>query len=183
MASVFCIIQDKLLPKVIPSLNRHFSLPVDYEEAQMRIINMPAPLIGAAFALIAAAIHWYFDLGETMRFSWPWLGISVGLTGFFLMTGSTCLFKREGLAVMPAAKTSHLTTSGPYRFSRHPMYLGMVLISLGLSVYIGTTPFYLSTIGYFAILNFVFCRYEEDKLTEAFGQEYLLYMNRVRRWL
>ena len=149
----------------------------------MNILKLPVLLIAAVLALIAAAFHWFFPIWEGTRFSSPWLGALLGLMGFFVMTWAAHLFKQQGLAIMPTARTAHITTAGPYRFTRNPMYLGTVLLLLGLSLYIGTMPFYLSTIGYFAILNFVFCCYEETKLAEAFGDEYGEYRNRVRRWL
>ncbi|HLE17067.1 MAG TPA: isoprenylcysteine carboxylmethyltransferase family protein [Syntrophales bacterium] len=149
----------------------------------MNMVKLPALLIAAVLALIAVSVHWYFNLGERPRFSLPWLGALIGFAGLFVMTWAKNVFKREGLAIMPTSKTAHLTTAGPYRFTRNPMYLGTVLLLLGLSLYIGTIPFYLAAIGCFAVLNSVFCCFEENKLIEAFGQEYREYRNRVRRWL
>ncbi|HAM53764.1 MAG TPA: hypothetical protein DCP92_24860 [Nitrospiraceae bacterium] len=149
----------------------------------MRIINMRPPRIALSLTLIAGAFHWCLNIWERMRFSLPWVGASVGLTGFILMMWAWWLFKQHAIAACPTARTTHITTDGPYRFTRNPMYLGMLLIMTGLALYIGTMPFFLSTIGYFAILNFVYCPYEENKLAKAFGQEYIQYRNRVRRWL
>ncbi len=149
----------------------------------MSIINMRPPRIAMVLTLIAALFHWCFNVWGTMRFSQPWAGVILGLTGFFFMMRAWWLFKQQNIAVCPTARTEHITTKGPYRFTRNPMYLGMVLMMLGLTIYIGTLPFYLSTIGYFVILNLVFCPYEEDKLEKAFGDEYMKYRNRVRRWL
>lgn len=149
----------------------------------MSIINMRPPRIAIVLTLIAAAFHWCLNIWEGMRFSWPWVGALLGLTGFFFMMWAWWLFKRQDIAVCPTARTEHITTEGPYRFTRNTMYLGIVLMMLGLALYIGTMPFYLSTIGYFAILNFAFCPYEENKLVKAIGNEYLQYRNRVRRWL
>lgn len=149
----------------------------------MRIINMRPPRIAMAFTVIAAAIHWSLPIWESKRLSMPLTGASIGVGGFILMMWSWGLFKKKHLAICLPAKTAHITMAGPYRFSRNPMYLGMVLMLLGLALYIGTLPFYLSAIGYFAILNFFFCPFEENKLTNAFGSEYREYRNRVRRWL
>ncbi len=149
----------------------------------MRLINMRPPRIGMALALIAAAIHWSLNIWETIRLSMPRVGAIIGIGGFILMMWSWGLFKQQHLAVCLPGKTAHITKAGPYRFSRNPMYLGMVLMMLGLALYIGTVPFYLSAVGYFAILNFVFCPYEENKLAKAFGDEYIQFRNRVRRWI
>ncbi len=149
----------------------------------MRFIDIRPPRIAMTLTLIAATIHWSFNIWESTRIFAPWTGVSVGIAGFFLIMWSWLLFKKRDLAVCPLEKTAHIAIDGPYRFSRNPMYLGMVFMMLGLALYVGTMPFYLSTFGYFAILNFVFCPYEEDKLAMAFGDEYIQYMNRVRRWI
>jgi protein-S-isoprenylcysteine O-methyltransferase Ste14 len=149
----------------------------------MNITNMRPPRIAMALTLIAAAVHWSLNLGERTRFSLPWTGLSIGIAGFFLMMWSWWLFKTQHLAVCLPQKTAHIIKAGPYRFSRNPMYLGMILMLLGLALYVGTLPFYLSAIGYFAILNFFFCPYEENKLANAFGKEYIRYRDRVRRWI
>jgi protein-S-isoprenylcysteine O-methyltransferase Ste14 len=62
------------------------------------------------------------------------------------------------------------------------MYLGMILMLIGAAILFGTLPFYGAAIAYFAIINWVFCPYEEDKLATAFGCEYETYRSQVRRW-
>ena len=144
---------------------------------------MRPPRIGMSLMLIAAALHWYLKMGERIRFSRPWIGALIGLAGFLIMMWAWLLFKQLDLAVCPTAQTSHITEKGPYRFTRNPMYLGFVLMMAGLALSIGTLPFYLAAIIYFAILNFLFCPYEEIKLMKAFGNEYQKYRNRIRRWI
>ncbi len=149
----------------------------------MLIINMRPPRIGMALAFIAAALHWSFRVWEPTWLSMPRTGITIGIAGFALMMWSWGLFKQQHLAVCVTGISGHITKVGPYRFSRNPMYLGMVLMTLGLAVYVGTVPFYLSAIAYFLVLNLIFCPYEESKLFNAFGDEYALYKQRVRRWI
>ncbi len=149
----------------------------------MRIIDFRPPRIAMTFTLIAAVIHWSLNVWETIRFSHPGAGAVMGIAGFILTMWSWGLFKRQHLAICLPEKTSHITKAGPYRFSRNPMYLGMVLIMLGLALYIGTVPFYLSALGYFAILRVVFIPFEEYKLAKAFGETYMQYRSQVRRWL
>jgi protein-S-isoprenylcysteine O-methyltransferase Ste14 len=146
-------------------------------------ITMRPPRIAAAFTLIAAVSHWTWVLLGGPRFSLDWVGFVSGLVGFMLMMGAGLMFKRQGLAVCPMAPTREVLMQGPYRFSRNPMYLGMVLMLLGIALAMGTPPFYLSTIAFFSLMNRIFCPYEEDKLTAAFGEEYRSYAKQVRRWI
>ncbi len=150
----------------------------------MRIIDLRPPRIAFVLTAIAAAIHWSINgFWEPARWPLPRVGAVTGSAGFVLMMWSWLLFKKRRLAVCLPDKTEHIAKDGPYRFSRNPMYLGMVLMMAGLALFMGTVPFYLSAIAYFAILNFAFCPYEERKLETAFGEEYEQYRREIRRWL
>jgi protein-S-isoprenylcysteine O-methyltransferase Ste14 len=92
-------------------------------------------------------------------------------------------FKERKVAICPTASTSHLITDGIYRFTRNPMYLGMVTMLGGVAVFFGTLPFYVVTIVYFVLMDRLFCLYEEKKLVATFGRDYASYRSKVRRWL
>jgi protein-S-isoprenylcysteine O-methyltransferase Ste14 len=149
----------------------------------VNIIDMRPPQIAIGLTLIAATLHRSLHIGKSIRFPCPPAGAVIGTAGFFLMIWAWLLFKKRNVAICPKAKTTSMITRGPYRFSRNPMYLGMVSMMLGLALYVGTLPFYLSAVGYFGVLNFVFIAFEEDKLAKAFGAEYMQYRRRVRRWI
>jgi protein-S-isoprenylcysteine O-methyltransferase Ste14 len=156
---------------------------IGQQEVVVQFINFRPPRIGMLFALIAAAFHWLLPVQAVFRLSVPVLGVALALAGFSIMMWAWWQFKMGDVAICPTAKTARLLTGGIYRFSRNPMYLGMVSMLFGLAAYVGTPPFYLAAAGYLAVLNFVFCPYEETKLESTFGQEFLNYKARVRRWL
>ena len=149
----------------------------------MRVIDMRPPRILMALALGAAACHWLLHGWTRPRTSVPWAGGLVGLAGLGIMLWAWWLFKQADTAICPTAPTIRLLTRGPYRFTRNPMYLGMVLMLLGLAAGIGSAPFYLATLAALAILHGVFCPYEERKLLGTFGEAYRSYQSRVRRWI
>jgi len=76
-----------------------------------------------------------------------------------------------------------LGVEGPFKFSRNPMYIGLVNVSLGVSLLFGTVIFLLAPILLFLTLNFYNIPYEEKKMEKIFGKEYLEYKKKVRRWL
>ncbi len=148
----------------------------------MRIIDMRPPRIAMVLTLVAAGLGWSANDPGHVLYSSVEAGLGIGIIGISLMIWSWALFKIENAPICLPAEATVLINEGPYLLSRNPMYLGMILMMFGLAVSVGTLPFYLSAIAYFAIINFVFCPVEEEKLEKAFGDEYREYRKRVRRW-
>ncbi len=148
-----------------------------------RLIELRPPRIAQLLTAIAALWHWAFADAGRGAYSEPYLGIALGLVGFSIMLWGWALFKRFDTAICPTATSRHLVTTGIYRFSRNPMYLGIVLMMTALALIVGSPPFYLVGLIYFFVINAVFCPYEEHKLEASFGDIYLDYKQRVRRWL
>ena len=63
------------------------------------------------------------------------------------------------------------------------MYLGIVLMLLGVALATGSVPCYIAALSFFLIIDFVFCPFEEKKLEQAFGSRFRDYRGAVRRWL
>ncbi|MCZ6678990.1 MAG: isoprenylcysteine carboxylmethyltransferase family protein [Candidatus Poribacteria bacterium] len=92
-------------------------------------------------------------------------------------------FKQHQTTVKPFEESSALVTNGVFGITRNPMYLGLVLILFGLGVFTGTfIPFVVIPI--FAVLmNVMFIKVEERMLEEKFGEAWLRYRSKVRRWI
>ncbi len=103
-----------------------------------------------------------------------WLGLAV----WALLT-----FRAAGTSPHPGHPTAALTFGGPYRFTRNPMYLGFVLMSVGVA-FVANALWPLLTVAP-AILTVrrVVIRKEEAYLTRKFGAPYEEYKKRVRRWI
>lgn len=149
----------------------------------LRIINLRPPKIAQALVLVAALLHIFTPMRDMTVYSQPVAGAVLGILGFFIMMWGWSLFKNQGTAICPTAVNTYLVTTGIYRYTRNPMYLGVIIVLLGIAIYVGSIPFYLISVIYFIIINHVFCPYEEKKLVTTFGNDYLEYKNRVRRWL
>lgn len=84
---------------------------------------------------------------------------------------------------MKPESSSKIVTSGLYRFSRNPMYVGLLVVLLGYAIWLGgITPFLMLPLFIFLITTQQIIP-EEEILENKFGQEYLDYKMRVRRWL
>ncbi len=92
-------------------------------------------------------------------------------------------FFRARTAIMPHHAASRLVTSGPYRFTRNPMYVGLTTAYIGLSLMTNSIwPLVLLPLALLALYALVIRR-EERYLRAAFGDHYAAYQQRVRRWL
>jgi protein-S-isoprenylcysteine O-methyltransferase Ste14 len=109
-----------------------------------------------------------------------WLGVIVGL---FLAGWGLLVFFRARTAIIPNQPARRLVTSGPYRFSRNPMYVGLSALYVGLALLFNVAwPIVLFPFVVIALVRLVIRR-EERYLAGAFGDAYALYRQRVRRWL
>ncbi|MBI5465139.1 isoprenylcysteine carboxylmethyltransferase family protein [Candidatus Gottesmanbacteria bacterium] len=101
------------------------------------------------------------------------LGVVLAFIGLFLWVLGFLNLGRQAFSVLPKAKI--LKTGGIYKYFRHPIYLGITLTCLGLSLSLGSKAGLFYTILIIIPLNIIRARKEEKILTERFGQEYLEY--------
>lgn len=111
-----------------------------------------------------------------------WLGGVLVVVGLAFAYWGIYTFRRHRTAVYPNRDATTLVMTGPYRFTRNPMYSGMIVAYLG-GVIIAETLWPLVTLPFaiFGLYNIVIAR-EERHLTEAFGDAYREYQRRVGRW-
>jgi protein-S-isoprenylcysteine O-methyltransferase Ste14 len=117
--------------------------------------------------------------------NWPWrrLGLLPTMGGVGLAIAGERAFKRAGTAVLPFSEPSALVTTGPFAFTRNPMYVGLVLCLLGWAVLLGSVVPFAVVPTFFALIHFRFVLREEPFMAERFGEAYAAYRARVRRWL
>lgn len=114
---------------------------------------------------------------------WRLGGVALIAIGLGLNVWADGLFKKHRTEVKPFRASSTLVVEGPFRFSRNPMYVGMLAVLGGAAVLAGTlTPFFvLIVMGWLLTAHFVVR--EERHMEEQFGDPYRAYKARVRRWL
>lgn len=113
----------------------------------------------------------------------PLLGGALVVAGFVFMMWARILFTSRKTTLFVGTLSSQLVCEGPFRFSRNPMYVGVLVSLLGLALWIGTVPMYLAVPFTFMTFNFFHIPREERILRESFGERYLAYSKDVRRWL
>jgi protein-S-isoprenylcysteine O-methyltransferase Ste14 len=133
--------------------------------------------------VVMVALHFLFPVVRIIPVPWDLLGLIPLAAGAVLNVSADSAFRKAKTTVKPFQESAALVTDGVYRISRHPMYLGFVLILLGLAILLGSlTPFFIVPI-FAVVMDRVFIVAEERMLAEKFGQAWLDYKARVRRWV
>ena len=146
-------------------------------------VVVPPPLIYVAFFLAGVGLQRYFPLSRLTIASGRVLGAVLILLSLTLMTWSFGRFWAAGTSVIPVRPTTALVVKGPYRLTRNPMYLGLLLLYAGVACWFGLVwPLLLVPVLIWVIGASVIGR-EERYLIGKFGDEYRRYQAQVRRWL
>lgn len=129
-----------------------------------------------------ALLHFLVPVSAFIPYPWTLLGVVPFMAGTTLNLLADSAFKKAQTTVKPFEKSTALITTGVFQISRHPMYLGMFLILIGLAVFMGTiTPLIIIVIFAF-LMEVVFVRVEERMLERQFGSAWTAYKNKVRKW-
>ena len=148
------------------------------------MLKLPPPIWALIYVVITAAISWWLGWPKLPGLPVAPLGIALVAAALILPVSAIFLFRRAGTEINPTSPAnSYLVTNGPYRFTRNPMYLGLVILSLGIAVWVGAWPMFIAPLAVFATANWVHIPFEETKMRRQFGALYDDYARRVRRWL
>jgi len=137
-----------------------------------------------ALSLIAIGLlAWFLPVAPIVSGPFRMLGIIPVITGLIIAIWPSILYKRRKNPILPDATPQVLILDGPFRFTRNPMYLGMVLVLLGVAIMSGSVTPYLVLPVFVLVITRRYIRMEEANLTRQFGDDYLAYTKRVRRWI
>jgi protein-S-isoprenylcysteine O-methyltransferase Ste14 len=96
---------------------------------------------------------------------------------------SAVLMRRRKTAIDPGKSTTAIVSDGPFGYTRNPLYVSLLLLFLGIAVLLDSLWLLLFLPVLFLALNFGVVVREERYLERKFGEEYLKYKKRVRRWI
>lgn len=111
------------------------------------------------------------------------VGGIVFLAGLALLIWSATTFSRAGTEIPTTRPTTTIVEAGPYRFTRNPIYSGMFLGLIGLAIAFDTLWLLILLVPFYLVIRFGVVAREEAYLERKFGDVYLAYKARVRRWL
>ncbi len=148
-------------------------------------VRFPPPFYYLIGLMLGFGIQWLLPVQLVTTTYRPLLSIAGAaaiLLGLSLGAWAVITFRHAGTSPNPHKPTTAFTTAGPYRFTRNPMYLGLTLVSFGISL-LGNALWPLLAVPVVVLLvdRSVITR-EEHYLEKKFGADYLGYKQRTRRW-
>jgi protein-S-isoprenylcysteine O-methyltransferase Ste14 len=111
------------------------------------------------------------------------LGASLVVVAFVLFASAVARFRAAGTPVPARKPTTAIVRSGPYRFTRNPIYLAFSRLQLGIAIWLNSLWLLATLVVAVALMHFVVIPKEEQYLERRFGGQYLEYKATVRRWL
>lgn len=139
-------------------------------------------LLGLLVAIAMIELDLVFGLKNFQSEMLAKLGWTFLALGAALRFWATHLFYQKQMRVIATRPQAQLLTTGPYKYSRNPLYLGLILIFAGAALLAGSVSALLLTLAIFIVLSF-WIRVEERQLAEAFGEQYAKFQSQIRRWL
>jgi protein-S-isoprenylcysteine O-methyltransferase Ste14 len=143
---------------------------------------VPASTLGASI-ITAVILHYFFPVAIVIPFPYNLLGLLIIGLGVYLVLQSVLLLRSYNTTLEPGGNPSSLVTKYPYNHSRNPIYLGDLLIALGLATALASVSAFIAPIIFFLVVNTIVILCEENRLQKNFGIEYQRYRGSVRRWL
>jgi protein-S-isoprenylcysteine O-methyltransferase Ste14 len=161
---------------------RRFTGPADTADTANVIVRPP---IAWALAVLAGlALNWVMPLPFLPAVvSAGWLGAIVFALALALVAWAISTMTRAGSNVPTRLPTTTIVKTGPYRFTRNPIYLGMVLGLIGLAIAFNSLWLLMTLVPFALVIRYGVITREEAYLERKFGDGYRRYRARVRRWL
>jgi protein-S-isoprenylcysteine O-methyltransferase Ste14 len=147
------------------------------------IPRIPPPVFFLVGIVVMVLLNSYFPIGRWLHYPWMYLGIIFLVLGFSLGLGSGLYFRRLGTNPRPGAKATLIVTTGPFKYTRNPMYLGLTAMLIGTAILLGTFSPVLVIPIFFILVQTQFVLREEKLMEQWFGQPYLEYKKKTPRWL
>ena len=149
----------------------------------MKFINITPPVYLLLAIVVMAVLHYLFPGIKVIVYPWKLFGVLPLVIGVVINLIADKTFKEHTTTVKPLEDSTSLITTGVFGITRNPMYLGFALILLGIAVLLGSLTPYVVVLVFVIFIDTVFIKYEEKKLEGTFGQAWLDYRKKVRRWI
>ena len=141
------------------------------------------PVLLVLSAVTMVTLHFAFPIKSLIFFPFNLLGLIPILLGLSFAKKASTQFSQVDTEIHTFRNPRQLVTQGLFRYSRNPIYLGFLMVLLGLTILLGSVSSFLPVIAFFGAAQFWYIPFEERKMKKQFGQAYDDYKKAVRRWL
>jgi protein-S-isoprenylcysteine O-methyltransferase Ste14 len=131
---------------------------------------------------LIAVMHYSMPIYRIFQTPLNLCGLGLVVVGIAISAYGSGQFKKAGTPVVPFEQSTTLVTTGLYRITRNPMYLGLVIALIGIAIVSGTAGAFLPVLIFISIIDVRFIQQEEHFLEVLFGDSYREYRQSVRRW-
>ncbi len=145
------------------------------------LMKIPPPVHGLLLLSLCKGLDMLLPL--SMGIYSPSLSMVIAMSGLGIVIWGLAQFILIKTTPIPLGKPRDLVTIGPYRYTRNPMYLGLLLMVGSVTFFTGSLVYLLSPLGLFLIIDRLFIPYEEATLDRLFGIRFEAFKREVKRWL
>src|SRR5262249_45989759 len=159
------------------------SSPASAPRAVATLVFVPPPFVYLVSLVSGTLIHLVVPLPflpDTLAVP---LGVLFVAVAIALFSYSVAKFRAAGTPVPARRPTMVIVRTGPYNFSRNPIYLAFSVFQLGIAIWINSVWLLATLVGAVSLIHYVVIPREEQYLERKFGAQYLDYKASVRRWL
>lgn len=133
--------------------------------------------------VMSIIFHSILPIVKIILYPYSLIGILLIITGISLVFVTNSILLKKRTSIKPFETPSVLITYGPFKFSRNPIYLGMAIVLFGVETLLGSLSSFIFPILFVIIINRSFIPMEENNLEKLFGEKYLVYKTKVKRWI
>ena len=145
---------------------------------------IPPPVVFFTFLFIGFIAHWVFPINFIIN-RWSirlFIGIPISILSGIIAFNAFKIMKENNTDINYNKPTTKIIIKGSFRFTRNPLFLSLLLAFGSIAVFTNSVWLLALLVSLFVIFNFVVVR-EERYLEECFGEEYIQYKKKVRRWI
>jgi len=148
-------------------------------------LKIPPPIVGLVTVTLMWSCRYAVPEWSVSNATFKYAAIVLVIVGLLIELLSVFRFFRAKTTINPLKpeRSKKLVTTGLYRYSRNPMYVGMLAMLFGFGLWLGHPPGLLVLIFFVWYITTFQIKPEEHILLEKFGKEYQAYQLRVRRWI
>ena len=146
-------------------------------------VKFPPPLIFLILLLAAYGVQHFWPIGIGISSGFKYFGLGIVMLGISIVILVSRSFKHAKTNIEPWKPTTNIISTGIFAYSRNPIYAAFCLVPMGMGVFLNSFWILISFIPSAVLVYTLAIRKEEAYLEKKFGEEYVHYKSKVRRWL